>query len=315
MRLSDQALSRLREAADWPQMAGDRYEIVSRIGQGGMGSVYLARDRELKRDVAVKVMRSPVPAAEAEARMRREAQVIARLEHPGIVPVHDIGKLEDGRVFYVMKWVRGVNLEDFCKGRSLGELLRVFLKVCEAVAFAHDNGVIHRDLKPGNIMVGVFGEVLVLDWGVAKVLQHPESSGGSGFVPSADLVTQDGAVVGTPGFMAPEQASGQLHLVNQRSDVYALGAILRAMLGGVTIPRPLAAIRERALDPAPEGRYPTVSELSADILHFVDGEAVTAYREGAFERWSRVFRRYRTPILLILAYLLMRALFALIVRR
>ena len=315
MKLSDHALSRLREAADWPHLASGRYEIVSQIGQGGMGSVYLARDRELHRDVAIKVMRSPAPAPEADARMRREARVIARLEHPGIVPVHDIGKLEDGRVFYVMKWVRGVNLEEFCSGRSPGERLRVFLKVCEAVAFAHDHGVIHRDIKPGNIMVGVFGEVLVLDWGVAKVLGDPDRADGTDDAASGDLVTRDGAVVGTPGFMAPEQASGKVHLIDQRTDVYALGAILRVIMKDMHVARPLGAIQERALHPDPGGRYPSVAALSADILSFLDGQAVTAYREGSLERLRRVFRRFRTPILLILAYLVMRALLALLVRR
>jgi serine/threonine protein kinase len=316
MKLSDQAVSRLQEAADWPHMAGGRYQIVRRIGQGGMGSVYLAEDRELRREVAVKVMRSPTPAAEAEARMRREAQVIARLEHPGIVPVHDIGRLTDGRIFYVMKWVRGVNLAEYAVGRPTGELLRVFLKVCDAVAFAHENGVIHRDIKPGNIMVGVFGEVLVLDWGVAKVLgdagsiEPPEPAP----IEPNDLVTQDGAIVGTPGFMAPEQASGKIHLVDQRSDVYALGAILREMLGTGIVPRSLAAIRQRALEPLPEQRYGSVGVLSTDVRSFLDGQAVSAYREGYFERWRRVFLRFRTPILLILAYLAMRALIAFIAR-
>jgi serine/threonine-protein kinase len=316
MKLTSQALSRLREAADWPHLTNGRYEVSSRIGQGGMGSVYLARDRELERDVAIKVMRSPAPAPDSEARMRREAQVIARLEHPGIVPVHDIGTLEDGRVFYVMKWVRGANLEDFCPGRSVGELLRVFLKVCEAVAFAHDHGVIHRDIKPGNIMVGVFGEVLVLDWGVAKVIGDSDDSRAlQGDDPPINVVTQDGAVVGTPGFMAPEQASGKINLIDQRTDVYALGAILRAILPGGKIPRPLAAIRDQALNPLPEGRYSTVGALAADILRFLDGDAVTAYREGPLERWRRIFHRFRTPILLVLAYLVMRALLALLVRR
>jgi serine/threonine-protein kinase len=317
MKLTDQALSRLQEAADWPHMATGRYEISSRIGQGGMGSVYLARDRELQREVAIKVMRSPAPSPDAEARMRREAQVIARLEHPGIVPVHDIGTLEDGRVFYVMKWVRGVNLEEFSPGRSVGELLRIFLKVCEAVAFAHDHGVIHRDIKPGNIMVGVFGEVLVLDWGVAKVIGDGAASrrASSEGDPPADGVTRDGAVMGTPGFMAPEQASGKINLIDQRTDVYALGAILRAILPAEKIVRPLAAIRDQALNPFPEGRYSTVGALSADILRFLDGDAVTAYREGTLERWRRVFHRFRTPILLVLAYLVMRALLALLVRR
>lgn len=316
MKLSDQALTRLQEAADWPHMASGRYEIARRIGQGGMGAVYLAEDRELRREVAIKVMRSPAPAAEAEARMRREAQVIARLEHPGIVPVHDIGRLADGRIFYVMKWVRGVNLEEYAAGRSTGELLRVFLKVCDAVAFAHENGVIHRDIKPGNIMVGVFGEVLVLDWGVAKVLGDPSSieSTVPGSVETGDLVTQDGAIVGTPGFMAPEQASGKIHLIGPRTDVYALGAILRAILTSAAVPRPLAAIRERALEPSPENRYPSVGALSADVLNFLDGQAVSAYRERYFERWRRVFLRFRTPILLILAYLVMRAIIALFAR-
>jgi serine/threonine protein kinase len=229
--------------------------------------------------------------------------------------VHDIGKLEDGRIFYVMKWVRGVNLEEFCAGRSVGELLRVFLKVCEAVAFAHDHGVIHRDIKPGNIMIGVFGEVLVLDWGVAKVLGSADRPGGGGSAEPGEQITQDGAVVGTPGFMAPEQASGRVDLIDQRTDVFALGGILRVIFKGVAVSRPLAAIRDQALHSEPDGRYTSVGALSADILSFLDGQAVTAYQEGSFERLRRVFRRFRTPILLILAYLVMRALLALLVRR
>jgi serine/threonine protein kinase len=316
MKLSDQALARLQEAADWPAMVSGRYEIVRRIGQGGMGAVYLAQDVELRREVAIKVMRSPAPAAEAESRMRREAQVIARLEHPGIVPVHDIGRLEDGRIFYVMKWVRGVNLEEYAGGRSTSELLRIFLKVCDAVAFAHDHGVIHRDIKPGNIMVGVFGEVLVLDWGVAKVLGDADGPGGPGTGPGEPgaAITQDGAIVGTPGFMAPEQASGKVHLIDQRTDVYALGAILRVIFGDHAVARPLAAIRDRALEPALENRYPSVGALSADILNFLDGQAVSAYHERYFERWRRLFLRFRTPILLILAYLVMRAIIAFFAR-
>ena len=248
--------------------------------------------------------------------MRRETQVIARLEHPGIVPVHDIGRLEDGRIFYVMKWVRGVNLEEFSAGRSQAELLRVFLKVCDAVAFAHERGVIHRDIKPGNIMVGVFGEVLVLDWGVAKVLGDDDGAGSSatGQGESGGLVTQDGAIVGTPGFMAPEQASGKVRLIDQRTDVFALGAILRTIFSGNAVPKPLAAIRDRALQPAPENRYPSVPALSADVLSFLDGQAVSAYPERYFERWRRLFIRFRTPILLILAYLVMRAIIAFFAR-
>jgi serine/threonine protein kinase len=316
MKLSNEALTRLREAADWPEMGTARYDIIRRIGQGGMGSVYLAVDRELQREVAIKVMRSPAPAAEAEARMRREAQVIARLEHPGIVPVHDIGRLEDGRVFYVMKWVRGVSLEEYAAGRSTGDRLRVFLKVCDAIAFAHDNGVIHRDIKPGNIMVGVFGEVLMLDWGVAKVLDAGDTPGTPvpGPISAGDGITQDGAIVGTPGFMAPEQASGNVHLIDQRTDVYALGGILRVLLTDDATPRPLAAIRDRALEPSPGDRYASVGALSADVLNFLDGQAVSAYPETTVERWRRIFLRFRTPILLILAYLIMRAIIAFVAR-
>ena len=316
-KLSDGAVRRLRDAADWPEFEGIRYEILERIGQGGMGSVYLAEDIELRRRVALKVMRAPAPHAESESRMRREAQVIARLEHPGIVPVHDIGTLADGRMFYVMKWVRGVDFESYVAGRSIPDLLRVFLKVCEAVAFAHENGVVHRDLKPSNIMVGVFGEVLVLDWGVAKLVGEAPASSLAlpPLPPGMDAITLDGAVVGTPGYMAPEQASGNNALIDQRSDVYALGTILRHLLAGASsVPRPLAAISSQAVQQSPELRYGSVAALSADVLHYLDGEAVTAYHEGVFERTRRIFVRYRTPILLVLAYLLMRGLLAVLAR-
>src|SRR5262245_33809242 len=176
--MSDSALRRLRDAADAPDLTGTKYEIVGRIGQGGMGTVYRARDRELGREVALKVVRLPEGAPDIAARMMREARTLARLEHPGIVPVHDVGTLGDGRVFYAMKLVRGAPLDQLGP-TGLAERLRIVERVCEAVAFAHAHGVIHRDLKPQNVMVGPFGEVLVMDWGVAKITGDTTSSLGS----------------------------------------------------------------------------------------------------------------------------------------
>ena len=168
--LDDRAVEQLRTIVGRPATPGDRYVVHELIARGGMGEVYRAVDTSLGRDVALKVL--PLAAAPGMAeRLEREARVLARLEHPGIVPVHDVGALDDGRLYYVMRLVRGRRLDEYSRdGPTRGELLRVFLRLCDAVAFAHAQGVIHRDLKPGNIMIGPFGEVLVLDWGVARVL-------------------------------------------------------------------------------------------------------------------------------------------------
>src|SRR5215813_2064128 len=140
-----------------------------------MGTVYRAVDTELERQIAIKVLNGPEAGEDIARRMVREAQIIARLEHPGIVPVHDVGALPDGRVFYAMKYVRGRRLDEYAaETESIRDRLRKFQAACDAVAFAHAHGVIHRDLKPQNIMIGSFGEVLVLDWGVAKILRRRE---------------------------------------------------------------------------------------------------------------------------------------------
>ena len=164
--------ARLRAALREPDLAGTRYRLVEEAGAGGMGTVYVVEDPELRRQVALKVLDLPDP--DLEARLRREAQVLARLEHPGIVPVHEVGTLADGRVCYTMKLVRGERL-DLAAARMplLGDRLRLFLRITEPVAFAHAQRVVHRDLKPENVMVGAFGEVLVLDWGLAKLLDEP----------------------------------------------------------------------------------------------------------------------------------------------
>lgn len=263
--------------------------------------MYRAHDAELDREVALKVLRGEGDT-ELAARFREEARIVARLEHPGIVPVHDAGRLPDGRSFYAMTLVRGERLDAHLTGLStLGERLRLFQRIAEPVAFAHDRGVIHRDLKPANIMVGPFGEVLVMDWGMAKV---------------AGALPEPGMVLGTAGFMAPEQEIGDSGSVDHRADVFALGAILRAMIVGPgSVPRPLAAIMDRAMAQSPDQRYSSVTALAADVGRFLDGEPVEAYPEPVWERLRRLALRHRTPLVLVLAYLVMRLLLLLLAGR
>ncbi len=169
--LSDQALDRLRAAADAPDLSGTGYVLLDKLGAGGMGGVFRVEHTALGRQVALKVIGIVDSSGEFSARLLREARIIAQLEHPGIVPVHDVGTLPDGRVFYTMKLVQGRQLDQ--QRDELGgvpERLRTFQKICDAVSFAHAHNVLHRDLKPQNIMVGPFGEVLVMDWGLAKLL-------------------------------------------------------------------------------------------------------------------------------------------------
>ena len=287
--LDDTAVARLRAVADVPDL-GDRYEVRQPIGHGGSSVVYAAYDRALAREVAVKVADAYGTDATAMERLTREARILAALEHPGIVPVHDTGVTPDGRAFYVMTLVRGAGLADTAVGLSLQERVALFLKVGDAVAFAHAHGVVHRDLKPQNVMVGPFGEVLVLDWGVAAVAHEP-----TGAAP---------VVVGTPGFMPPEQAAGAAH-VDRRADVFALGALFQALLGDAP-PRSLAAVVERARATRPEDRYDSVEALQADVRRYLDGLAVSAYAEPLTERVIRVVDRYRVPIVLVAAYMVMR---------
>jgi len=315
--ISDAALRHLQEIADLPDLDGTPYEILETIGRGGMGTVYLARDRRLDREVALKVVQLPGGAAEDVDRLLREARVLARLEHPGIVPVHDAGLLPDGRAFYAMKRVRGSRLDEHARAVPLAERLRAFERICEAVAFAHAHGVIHRDLKPENVMVGPFGEVLVMDWGVAKVSSHPPSTGEeekAAWMGDSNL-TAHGTILGTPGYMAPEQERGEVDRIDERTDVWALGALLGFLLAGAEAPRPLEAIRRRAMATDPRDRYPRVEELAADLSRYLAGSAVSAHRESLLDRAGRFARRHRVAILLVLAYVLMRALLVLILGR
>jgi tetratricopeptide (TPR) repeat protein len=225
------------------------YELLNRVGRGGMGEVFRGLDPALGRDLAVKVLR-PESCADPEAQRRftQEARVTGALQHPNIVPVHNLGRMPDGRLYFTMKLVRGRTLAELlAQGRGperLPELLGVFEKVCQAVAFAHSRGVIHRDLKPSNVMVGAFGEVQVMDWGLAKALRHGDRAGTPGGEGGAEGDTVRRAlltgstvddrrtgVVGTPQYMAPEQARGE-GAVDERADVFGLGAILCEILTG-----------------------------------------------------------------------------------
>jgi serine/threonine protein kinase len=312
--LPDKVIDHLREAVVLPDFSATRYELLGEIGRGGMGTVYSGRDKQLDRRVALKVLNIQDPGGQAAERMAEEARVLARLEHPGIVPVHDLGTLPDGRIFYAMKLVDGTRLDAYSKtSATLNERLRVFSRICETVAFAHSHGIIHRDLKPDNIMVGQFGEVLVLDWGVAKIvgIEGEHSFAGSG----ARRGTASGTVIGTPGYMAPEQSSGVADQVDARSDVFSLGITLEALVAPLPVPKRLQAIWRKAAASDRAARYPSVLELSADGERFLAGKPVLAYRETALERLGRLTARHQTLVLLVAAYLVMRILLFFLTRR
>lgn len=309
--LSDDRLNHLRSIVGNPDLSSTKYTFVKELGRGGMGTVYLAEDTELNRHVAIKVLNTPEVTDDLRNRMIREAQIIARLEHPGIVPVHDVGTLPDGRIYYAMKFVRGSRLDEYAaQGASLRDRLRKFQAVCDAVAFAHAHGVIHRDLKPQNIMIGSFGEVLVLDWGVAKLkpqIDAEERRSTSVHQRQSAAETLDGTVVGTRDYMSPEQARGEIDQLDERADIYSLGAVLHFLLKDQPkVSKAAEAICSKAMAREKESRYASASELSADIGRLLDSEPVTAYRENAIEIVSRWVDKNRFLVLLVLAYLLMR---------
>jgi serine/threonine-protein kinase len=242
-RLADAPTLSATDACDPP--------LFERLGVGGMGEVYRCGDDALGRDLALKVLRMELRGnADAEERFLREARLTGSLQHPGIVPIHNLNRLTDGRPCYTMKLVRGRTLADLLRDEPEGperlpRLLAVVEKVCQAVAYAHSKGVLHRDLKPSNVMVGKFGEVQVLDWGLAKVLARDESATrtveaeeDAGTLihtlpaETPEELSRTGAAMGTPSYMPPEQAMGERALVDERADVFALGAILCQLLTG-----------------------------------------------------------------------------------
>ena len=330
-----------------------RYRLLGEHARGGFGRVWRAEDAVLGRTVALKQLSDRL-AGEPSVRARfvNEARITARLEHPGIVPVHELGD-DAGEPYYTMKLVRGRTLGEVIRehfdaqrgaaGDRLDErrLVDVFLTVARTAAYAHAKRVIHRDLKPENIIVGDYGEVHVLDWGIAKDLSEPapEPVVGPSAAPAGDAAeTRVGEILGTPAYMSPEQASGQSATVDERSDVFALGAILYEMLtgqrpfGGGTpeevldqvltaepappnelrpgVSRPLAAICMRAMAKRREARYAAVSELAADVERYLGGEPVSAYRETLPERALRWARAHRMAVAVASAVLLVCAIAA-----
>jgi serine/threonine protein kinase len=318
MTLSNAEVARLAELVDTPDLPGDRYRILERIGEGGMGSVYLAHDLPLDRRVAIKVLHSSREGDELGRRLEREARTIAALDHASVVPIHETGVLADGRRYYVMKYVAGATLRAWRESaRSDNELLRTFLRCCEAVAHAHSLGVIHRDLKPDNVMVGPHGELYVVDWGLARRANDAESASATGGV--REHGTEHGTILGSRGYMAPEQARGEIRAVGPPADVHALGGMLAFLWSGADpssegplelerAPRPLRSIVRKARAEDPAERYPTALELAADVAHFLDREPVSAHRESALERAGRFLDRNRFVAWLVVGYVTLRAL-------
>jgi serine/threonine-protein kinase len=314
---------------------GQRFRVLRPHARGGLGAVFVALDSELNREVALKqILEKQADDPTSRARFLLEAEVTGGLEHPGIVPVYGLGSYGDGRPYYAMRFVRGdslreaidrfhadatLNNESGRRSLRLRQLLRRFLDVCNAIDYAHSRGVLHRDLKPGNIIVGKHGETLVVDWGLAKATgQSDAQSGERMLVPSSaggSAETLPGSALGTPAYMSPEQAEGDLEHLGPRSDVYSLGATLYCLLTGrapfegdafEVIPqvrrgkfRPPRQV-DPAIDPAleavclkamarkPEDRYASCRALAEDIERWMADEPVTAYREP----WSRTLMRW-----------------------
>lgn len=327
-----------------------KYEVNDEVGRGGMGTVFCAREMPIRREVAMKVMLTQASES-AVARFIKEAQVTGQLEHPNIVPIHELGVDEHDQLFYTMKYVRGITLKEALarlgyrdaeamQQFTLTNLLSIFDKVADAVAFAHSRRVVHRDLKPENIMIGKFGEVLVMDWGLSSVLPEESLSAkkhgaaaraDNVSLLSAELPGIDNALAGTPQYMAPEQARGELRAIGVRSDIYSLGAILFHLLflekpiGGEDIdevlenvragrtrlqandlpskalphhpgqgpPVSLVAVARKAMALAPADRYASVKELQADIRNYSGGFATEAEKAGVRRQLLLGLQRYR----------------------
>ena len=338
-----------------PPAEGVRYRVLRSHARGGLGEVFVALDQELQREVALKEIQAhQADRTEARARFLLEAEVTGRLEHPGIVPVYGLGVYPDGRPYYAMRFIKGESLQAAVKrlhadatrkadrGKWLLELRKLlgrFVDVCNAIAYAHSRGVLHRDLKPDNVMLGDYGETLVVDWGLARVLGdlREASRGGSDNVRLSGAAresgfTQTGDVLGTPSYMSPEQAAGKLGELSPASDVYSLGAILYALFTGrspfedrdvytvlervrrgkfppprrlyAAVPAALEAVCLKAMALRPQDRYASARELSEEVEHWLADEPVDAWPEPLTVRLARWGRRHRSMVTAAAALLL-----------
>ncbi|MHC5039680.1 MAG: protein kinase domain-containing protein, partial [Planctomycetota bacterium] len=325
-----------------PTVAGPgdrhRYEDRGEFARGGMGSIRKLIDKDLRRAVAMKVLLEEEERDHVN-RFIEEAQITGQLEHPNIVPVHELGRDNEGSLYFTMKMVRGESLEaileritsgdrEILQAYPLSRLLGVFMKACEAIAYAHNKGVIHRDLKPENVMVGSFGEVLVMDWGLAKVRGRAEGKGEDSVasIRSEEGVgkTFAGGIVGTPSHMSPEQANAELDEIDEQSDVWCLGGILYGLLclhppyegktvgeiirvaaaadvvpprkrgPGRPVPPELESICLKAMAKEKADRYPSVEALMRDVQAYQDRRLVSAHRYGLMARLSRWVQRHPT---------------------
>ncbi len=334
---------------------GQRFRVLRPHARGGLGAVFVALDAELNREVALKqILDHHADDPTSRQRFLIEAEITGGLEHPGIVPVYGLGTYGTGRPYYAMRFIRGDSLKEAIesfhgdetlkndpgqRSLELRKLLRRFIDVCNAIGYAHSCGVLHRDIKPANIIVGKHGETLVVDWGLAKPLGraeptiHPEErmlvpSSASG---SAD--TLPGSALGTPAYMSPEQARGEIDQLGPRSDVYSLGACLYCLLTGkpafeggdivaisravqrgdfpsprklyATIDRALEAICLKAMSQNPEDRYDSCKSLTDDIERWMADEAVVAWREPWSRKLMRWLTRHRTGVTACAAAMLM----------
>ena len=327
-----------------------RYTMLREHAQGGMGRILLVHDKHLSRDIALKeLLPAPVPStSEGQpspvrmsvpwiARFLQEARIAGQLEHPAIVPVYELGHRRDGTLYYTMKLVRGKTLAQAIKeASSLRErldLLPHFVDLCQAIAYAHSRGVIHRDIKPGNVMVGEFGETVVIDWGLAKARGrkdiHAEEMAETIQVmrlgdEAAVTKTAYGQAIGTPLYMSPEQAQGDIDAVDERSDVYSLGTVLYEILTGKPpfsgsstreilskvindkpeplltaqpdTPPELAAICARAMARDPARRYPSAKDVAEEVQRFLSGALVQAYQYRFSEHLRRFVSRHKATL-------------------